>query len=215
MAKVDFKLNDSLIRRRKEARTGHPAALHDAGDAVSEPPPIVGRFGPDVASFSVQAEETRSNELPLEAPARYDGRRFSVQTSVLLPPTVWERLDQLARGAGGLASPNQLLVDILAEGPHSVHEAASELEQFLALPSEETHVGEPWEERNLRLPLAVRQRVDECRSALREAGIRHATRAHLVAAAVCIHGPKTSDDARAMMAERRAEAFRRALTPAT
>lgn len=134
-----------------------------------------------------------------------------VQTSLLLPVRLWDRLGALAREVGGLATPSRLLIDILAGGPESVQEAADELEGFLALPVEETALGAPWEERNIRVPVELRRRLDEHRRTLIDAGMRHATRAHLVAATVLLRGPTTAEDARALMAERRAQAFRDAL----
>ena len=54
-------------------------------------------------------------------------------------------------------------------------------------------------------------RLDWHRPRCASAGVRDATRAHLVAATIILRGPVTAEQARELMAERRAEAFRRAL----
>ena len=137
-----------------------------------------------------------------------------MQTSVLLPGFLWDRLATLARETGGLATPNRLLVDILhAKAAGTAQQAAEDLDQFLALPPDQTGVGQHWEEHNLRLPSELRYLLDEHRHALAAAGVRDATRAHLVAATIIIRGPTTAEQVRELMAERRAEAFRRALGP--
>ena len=63
-----------------------------------------------------------------------------------------------------------------------------------------------------RSPAAeLRDSLDE-RHTLASAGVRDATRGHLVAATIIVRGPTTAEQARELMAEkRRAEAFRRAL----
>jgi hypothetical protein len=135
----------------------------------------------------------------------------SVQTSVLLPGFLWDRLATLASETAGLATPNRLLVDILhAKAAVTTQQAAEDLEQFLCLPCERT-VGERWEERNIRLPAELRDRLDEHRRKFASAGVRDATCAHLVAATIILRGPTTAEQARELMAERRAEGFRRAL----
>ena len=78
-------------------------------------------------------------------------------------------------------------------------------------PAEQSRVGEPWEERNVRLPLELRKRLDELHRRLNAAGLDQATRAHLVAATLLLRSPDTADDARALMSELRAEAFQRAV----
>ena len=142
-------------------------------------------------------------------------RPISVQTSVLLPPFLWDRLADLASGAGSLTTANRLLIAVLhGRGPRDLAQAADDLEAFLSLPAEQSRVGELWEERNVRLPIELRTRFDGLTRDLAAAGVVHATRAHLVAATLLLRGPDTAEDARTLMAELRAQAFRRALAGA-
>ena len=204
MSKVDFKLNDSLVRRRERGQ--HPDEHHPAEpDALEHEARATAETASEVAAPVTGAPDVVAGRLTVRA------RRPTVQTSILLPSFVWDRLDRLAAEAAGLTTPTRLLIDVLAGGPESVAEAAEELERFLALPPEDSGLGEPWEERNLRLPVELRRRLDGHRRALADAGVRHATRAHLVAATILARAPTTGDEARAMMAERRAEAFQRAI----
>ena len=65
-------------------------------------------------------------------------RPISVQTSVLLPPLLWDRLADLASGAGSLTTANRLLIAVLhGRGPRDLAQAADDLEGFLSLPAEE------------------------------------------------------------------------------
>jgi hypothetical protein len=213
MSKVDFKLNDSLIRRRERERS---LERDPAEPDATEPDATQ----PDATERDAAATADMTSDVPASVAVTPDvvagrltvrPRRPTVQTSILLPPFVWDRLDRLAAEAAGLTTPTRLLIDVLAGGPESVADAAEELERFLALPPQDSGLGEPWEERNLRLPVELRRRLDAHRRALAEAGVRHATRAHLVAATILARAPATGDEARVMMAERRAEAFRRAI----
>jgi hypothetical protein len=74
--------------------------------------------------------------------------------------------------------------------------AAEDLQRFLQGPAAETGAREPWEARNLRLPLEVRQRLDEHRPILMDAGVAEATRGRLLAALVTERGPATGEQAR-------------------
>jgi hypothetical protein len=93
-------------------------------------------------------------------------------------------------------------------------QAAEDLEAFLSLPADQSRVGELWEERNVRLPIELRTRLDGLTRDLAAAGVVQATRANLVTATLLFRGPDTAEDARTLMAELRAEAFRRALAGA-
>ena len=135
-----------------------------------------------------------------------------MQTSVLLPAPLWDELARLASESGGLATPNRVLIDVLeARGPRDLEQAADNLDRFLSLPTEQSGVGDPWEERNVRLPIELRKHLDDLRRKLSAAGLSQATRAHLIAATVLLHGPSTGEQARTLMAELRTQAFRRAV----
>lgn len=98
-----------------------------------------------------------------------------------------------------------------ARGPRDLEQAAENLDRFLSLPTEQSGVGDPWEERNVRLPIELRKHLDELRRKLNAAGLSQATRAHLIAASVLLHGPSTGEEAHALMAELRTQAFRRSI----
>lgn len=207
MAKVDFKLNDTLLQRSRAERDSPRAPAPPAAVAETELVKAVGQ---------PQAEPPPTRPMPsrIENPTVFQ-RPVSVQTSVLLPPSLWDQLARLASGSGGLATPNRVLIDVLeARGPHDLEQAAGDLDRFLSLPVDQTGVGDPWEERNVRLPIELRRRLDELRRSLSAAGLTQATRARLIAASLLLHGPNTSEEARALMSERRAEAFRRAVAQA-
>ncbi len=221
MAKVDFKLNDSLVRRQRGEHApsvlehSTPGGREESAGVIAvtsaTPPPTSEHAArrPDSDGQGRSIQPARPHE---KHDAIGQRRLVSVQTSVLLPPALWDQLARLAGESGGLATPNQLLIDILEDrGPANIENAAEDLERFLSLPVTQTCLGEPWEERNVRLPTTLRRRLDEHRRTLSAAGLRHATRAHLVAATILLRGPGGGEEARALMAERRAGAFRRAL----
>ena len=203
MAKVDFKLNDTLLRRQRgerDPRDEQPSRTPtEAGELVADEPPAAERTG--------SPPEPQRDERP-----RASRRPRSVQTSVLLPAPLWDELARLASESGGLATPNRVLIDVLeARGPRDLEQAAETLDRFLSLPTERSGVGDPWEERNVRLPIGLRKHLDELRRKLRAAGLSQATRAHLIAATVLLHGPSTGQQARTLMAELRTQALRRAV----
>lgn len=241
MAKVDFRLSDSLLSRRagdapddvdvpasedgvaKSARAkrtrsgGQPkgrrrgAKATRAAGETSQPADAEQPAGSDTGSTEPPAAnradpEIRVHRLP---------RPLSVQTSVQLAPFVWDRLADLAREVGGLATANRLLIALLeAEAPGDLSQAAEDLERFLAMPAEQTGLGQHWEERNVRLPLAVRARFDEYKQSLTAAGLGPTNRSHMIAACVLLRGPETADAARELMADVRAGALRRAVSVA-
>jgi hypothetical protein len=206
LAKVDFKLNDTLLHRQRVQHDSRPTAT---------PPPTPTETAPVKTVEQPQAELPPPPKPPRkENPIRFQ-RPISIQTSVLLPPSLWDQLAALASESGGLATPNRVLIDILeARGPRDLEQAADDLDRFLSLPADQTEVGHPWEERNVRLPIELRKRLDELRRRLSAAGLTQATRAHLIAASLLLRGPSTGEEARALMAERRTEAFRRAAAQA-
>jgi len=237
MAKVDFKLNDSLVRRVGEQqpsvadspanstadeRSASTRRRSPTGQAESKSrPPRRGRRSTARQAATPTRDAPRQPE-PAAAPARggTEGARerprpFSLQTSVQLPPFLWDRLAELAGEAGGIATANRLLVAILeADGPGDLSRAGEDLERFLAMPAEQTGLGEHWEERNVRLPLALRKHLDELRQSLTAVGLGPAIRSHLIAACVLLRGPDTAEQARELMSAVRADAFRRALAAA-
>ena len=147
----------------------------------------------------------------------------------MLSPFAWDHLTRLSNEPEGRATPNQVLIAVLqARGPGDLAQAAEDLERFLSLPAEQTGVGEPWEERNIRIPVELRKHLDGLRDSLKAAGLGSATRSHLIAASLMLRwerpsrrgqrkpsfplrGPATPEEARELMAERQAEAFHRAL----
>jgi hypothetical protein len=134
---------------------------------------------------------------------------------VQLPPSTWDRLAELADEAGGLVTANRLLIALLERAaPTELAEAAADLDRFLAMPAGKTRLGEHWEERNVRLPLAMRTRLDDLKQKLAAAGLGPTSRSHMIAACVLLRGPESADDARELIAEVRAEALQRALSVA-
>jgi hypothetical protein len=159
VAKVDFKLNDLLLRRQasREAE-GAPDPAPGSEDELAPRPPRTAR--------------RKRTAAPVEA------ARSEPFTPATAPPALPEPAPEAA-------------------APETPDGASPE---------------QPWEERNLRLPVENRRLLDEHRRVLSEAGVPDATRGRLIAAAVLEHGPATPDEAGDLMAARRAEAFREALT---
>ena len=245
--KVDFKLNDTLVRRRRgdhdSPDSSPPSTPEAAGVVAADPPAKVRRparprssqranhDSPDRPPPSTPAPERaavvavdppatvqRPANPPASQPLPDPGahtRPISVQTSVLLPPFLWDRLAELASESGPLTTTNRLLIAVLhGRGPRDLAQAADDLEGFLSLPAEQSRVGDLWEERNVRLPIELRTRLDGLTRELAAAGVVQATRANLVAASLLLRGPDTAEDARTLMADLRAQAFRRALAGA-
>jgi len=207
LAKVQFNLNDTLLRQRGE-RDSRPEP--DTPALAADTPPVAAVEPPPTEPAAPARKPSRQAHK-----AAAFQRPISVQTSILLPPSLWDQLARLASDCGGLATPNRVLIDILeARGPRDLERAAGDLDRFLSLPADQTGVGDPWEERNVRLPIELRKRLDELRRRLTTAGLTQATRAHLIAASVLLHAPSTGEETRALMAEQRADAFRRAVAQA-
>jgi hypothetical protein len=215
VSQVDFKLNDSLIRRtrnRTVAATPEPelpeATIEDtASHRVLDGP--VDTSAPEPA----ESRSTRSrvqNSTPGAAPAsRQGGRAQTVQTSVLLPAPMWEHLTALAADAGSLTNTNQVLIIILQAHGSDLELVGEDLNRFLA--SSDDVLRAPWQERNVRLPINLRHNLDLLRDALTSAGLDQATRSHLVAAILTFHTPQTGEQMRKLLAEQRSETLRRAL----
>jgi predicted DNA-binding protein len=129
-----------------------------------------------------------------------------VQTSVSLPPETWDVLDELGQEAGVAAV--ELLTGILTAGiPDTPESALSALEQLLVTirPDDGPH-----EERNYRLPLELRTKLDELSKAL-GAGPRK-QRSLLIRAILASQMPKSGEHARELITTRRLDAMRAALT---
>ena len=128
-----------------------------------------------------------------------------MQTSISLPPEAWDALDDLGQEAG--VSGGELLTSILNAGiPDTPQAALGALEQLLvSIPSDEG----PHEERNYRLPLELRTKLDEFSKAL-GSGPRM-QRSLLIRAILALHLPKSGEHARDLITTRRLDAVRAAL----
>lgn len=138
-------------------------------------------------------------------PQRPDRTRLvarRVQTSVSLPPEVWDTLDALGHGAG--VSAGELLTTILTGAvPDSVQAAFAALERLLVSIGPDEGLQE---ERNYRLPLELRTKLDDLARALGP-GPR-LQRSLLIRAIVASHTPSSSEQARELITTRRIDAMR-------
>jgi hypothetical protein len=215
VSQVDFKLNDSLIRRTHK-RTVAAAPEPELPEATVEDTASHHVLDGPIATSSPEPAEspsTRScaeNGAPGPAPAsRQGGRAQTVQTSVLLPAPMWEHLTALATEAGSLTNTNQVLIIILQAHGSNLELVGEDLNRFLA--SSDGVLRAPWQERNVRLPINLRHDLDLLRDALTSAGLDQATRSHLIAAILTFHTPQTGEQIRELLAEQRSETLRRAL----
>ena len=215
MSQVDFKLNDSLIRRTRNrtkaaapeselpAVTVEDTASHHVLDGPIDTPSSEPAESPSMRSHA-------QNGVPGPTPAsRHSGRAQTVQTSVLLPAPMWKHLTALATEAGSLTNTNQVLIMILQAHGDNLELVGEDLNRFLA--SSDDVLRAPWQERNVRLPLNLRHDLDLLRDALTSAGLDQATRSHLIAAILTFHTPQTGEQIRQLLAEQRSETLRRAL----
>jgi hypothetical protein len=215
VSQVDFKLNDSLIRRtrnRTAAATAEPELpTVTVEDTTSHE--VLDRPVDTSSPAPAESRSTRSRApdgTPGPAPgSRQGGRAQTVQTSVLLPAPMWEHLTALAAEAGSLTNTNQILIIILQAHGSDLKLVGEDLNRFLA--SCDGVLRAPWQERNVRLPINLRHNLDLLRDALISAGLDQATRSHLIAAILTFHTPKTGEQMRELVAEQRAETLRRAL----
>ena len=200
MSQVDFKLNDSLIRRtgnRTVAATPEPelpaATVEDtASHHVLNGP--VGTSSPAPAE-SPSTRSRAQNGIPGPAPgSRQGGRSQTVQTSVLLPAPMWEHLTALATEAGSLTSTSQVLIMILQAHGGKLELVGEDLNRFLA--SSDGVLKAPWQERNIRLPVNLRHNLDLLRDVLTSAGLDQTTRSRLIADPHLPHAADRRADAR-------------------
>jgi hypothetical protein len=215
VSQIDFKLNDSLIRRTRD-RTAAATAEPELPTVTVEDIPsheVLNRPVDTSSPTPAESPSTRSRAPDgIPGPAagsRQGGRVQTVQTSVLLPAPMWEHLNALATETGSLTSTNQVLIMILQAHGGNLERVGEDLNRFLA--SSDDVLTAPWQERNVRLPINVRHNLDLLRDALISAGLDQATRSHLIAAILTFHTPKTGEQVRELVAEQRAETLRRAL----
>lgn len=148
-------------------------------------------------------EPRPTTAAPRAARSRDIARR--VQTSISLPPDIWDALDERGQQAG--VSVGELLTAVLAaQIPDTPQAMLSTLEQLLvSIPSDEG----PHEERNYRLPRELRTKLDELARAL-GAGPRM-QRSMLIRAILAVHLPPNGEQARELITMRRLDAMRAAL----
>ena len=171
-----------------------PAGVDDTAHelpagAAAQSAPAPGRGAPKRRASRRRAA---ADDGPV-AVAETAGMARRVQTSISLPPDAWVGLDELARASGYPA--RQLLVGVLAASlPTNVEDALQLTESLVVgLVPDSTH--EPNEERNYRLPLPVRRRLDALAGDL---GPR-VTRSLLIHAILARHLPSSAADAHALM----------------
>jgi predicted DNA-binding protein len=166
-----------------------PDAIALVPDANVSPAPGGGAGAAEASPSRQRAERSR-------------GGARRVQTSVSLPPDLWDSLDELASGAG--VSVGELLTTILTGAlPETPEVAFAALEQLLVsiAPGEGLQ-----EERNFRLPLELRTSLDELARALGP-GPR-LQRSLLIRAIVGSRTPSSSEHARELITTRRIAAMR-------
>jgi predicted DNA-binding protein len=190
------------------ARTNGRAVEEPAGVAAVEPPRTPARRRPRAKPAA--AAEIRPPESAQSAPhaTRRGGGARRVQTSISMPPAVWDHLDELAQGAGG--SAGELLAAILTSTvPDSAEDAFAMIEQLLktGAPDQGLH-----EERNFRLTLELREQLDTIAKTL--AGGPRPQRSLVVRAIVAAATPANADDARALLTTVRLNGMRAAMTAA-
>jgi len=209
--------------RNTAADARPPAAAAGAGErspSAAEPAAVE---GPDGVIAVAPAQRARSARRPRgqEPPAtsrtahadvapasprdRHGRAARRVQTSMSLPPDVWDALDELGRAAG--VSAGELLTVVLEDAvPKTPAGALTALEQLLRTiaPNEG-----PQEERNYRIPLTLRAELDALTDAL-GSGAR-VKRSLLIRALLASNTPAEPDDVRELITARRIDSMRTAL----
>ena len=133
VAKVDVKLNDSLLRRQAGTGDGGKITDQDRESAKTR------RRSAAPQPRATSAEIDRAPQAAAGASRPPDKPGRSLQTSLLLPELLWERLATLASEAGGLATYSRLLIDVLeSAAARSAREAAEDAYAFLSLPDDQT-----------------------------------------------------------------------------
>jgi predicted DNA-binding protein len=201
---------ESLVTDQPEAGAGgspestKAQAVEGPAGVVAVAPARPWRRRSGAAPVNDDAKASGSTtDVPRPARSRDVARR--VQTSISLPPDIWDVLDELGQQAG--VSVGELLTAVLAaEIPDAPQAMLSALEQLLvSIPSDEG----PHEERNYRLPRELRTRLDELARAL-GAGPRM-QRSMLIRAILAVHLPPNGEQARELITMRRLDAMRAAI----
>jgi hypothetical protein len=150
------------------------------------------------------ADNSRDTPTPTARErSRHSARR--VQTSMSFPPGTWDALDEVGETAG--ASAGELLIAILNDAiPETPADALAAVEQLLisSAPADDG----PHEERNYRLPLDLRTRLDELTKALGP----QVQRSLLIRALLAAHAPQNAEAARRLLTTQRIQAMRSAVS---
>lgn len=231
MAKVNFSARKDPLLRPRRAPTVPPSAEDGARtpDTMQRPrnrrsrttnaqPPGTAGIEAPAGVIAVPVGTTNSPKNPSDdgvatgqpapptgAPARLGARR--VQTTIRLAPEMWDNLDELARGAG--VSTGELMSTVVTEAlPDSPDAALLAVEQLLTDSAPDDGL---LEERNFRLSLALRQRLDALARALGS----DRKRSLLIRALLHTHTPADSRAARELVTTRRIDEMRVAARAAT
>lgn len=205
-AVTGFPAGPPASKASRAARGRNDRAVEEPAGVIAVPPrhdaPARSRRSAATDDENVTPSALTEGTPRAERP-RHAGRR--VQTSISLPPETWDALDELGQEAG--VSAGELLTSILTVGiPDTPQAALSVLEQLLVSVAPDEG---PQEERNYRLPLELRAKLDELAGAL---GARpRLPRSLLIRAILAIHSPTNGEHARELITTRRVDAMRAAL----
>jgi predicted DNA-binding protein len=186
------------------ARAGEGPARTES-EAVEGPDGVVAVSPPQRTRRTAQTPPTPPSTDAPRAQDRHGRAARRVQTSMSLPPDMWDGLDELGRATG--VSAGELLTVIL-EGavPDSPAGALAALEQLLGTIAPDEGLQE---ERNFRIPLTLRAELDALTDALgRNARVK---RSLLIRALLVSHTPTDAGRARELITARRIDSMRAAL----
>ena len=204
-------------RERSSTATASAGETSPGGEgptAVESPAGVVA-VAPTRRSRSARqprAQAPRATSPDTHADASASGRRARpgrtarrVQTSMSLPPILWDSLDALGRAAG--VSAGELLTVVLADAvPETPAGALTAVEQLLGTIAPDEG---PQEERNYRIPLTLRAELDALTDAL--GGGARVKRSLLIRALLASNTPAEPDDVRELITARRIDSMRAAL----
>jgi len=194
---------------RNPTRRAHDHAVEEPEGviAISSEPATRRRPGRKRAVPTTEGAKTGESAAGTERRERSRHVARRVQTSVSLPPEVWDMLDELGQGAG--VSAGEMLTAVLTAAiPDTPTAALAAVEQLLTSIAPDEG---PQEERNYRLPLDLRSKLDELSSAL---GAGPRLRSLLIRAILASNAPGSSDEARKLITTRRIDAMRTAMRAA-